>query len=94
MYAIARSTLIFRIGASFMHAVYKLDFTAVTYHVWFERNAKIFQTVQTSADVVSDARACPGTWRRVKRCSRNQVPCSSKTIASCIFFPLHIAGLV
>jgi len=42
-----------------MHAVYKLDFTAVTYHVWFERNAKIFQTVQTSAEVVSDARACP-----------------------------------
>jgi len=51
----------------------------------------MFQTVLPSVEVVSglvvsDARACLSTWRRVKRCSRNLVPCSNWNIASGIFF--------
>lgn len=55
-------------GSSFNHSVFKLSLAVVVYHLWCERNRRVFQrqalvSVALIARVLSDLRACIVSWR-------------------------------
>ncbi|XP_058183535.1 uncharacterized protein LOC131301328 [Rhododendron vialii] len=68
-------------GSLFSCLFSKVALAALLYHVWGERNSRIFKgygiTVQQlEIKVRTDIRACVSSWRRIKRSSPNIALCS------------------
>ncbi|XP_047308876.1 uncharacterized protein LOC124912318 [Impatiens glandulifera] len=62
-------------GNRFPVNVFKCDFAAIVYHVWTEKNARVFDRIrriidQTWNDIVFDCGAYIRTWRRVPKSER------------------------
>ncbi|KAI8546525.1 hypothetical protein RHMOL_Rhmol07G0125000 [Rhododendron molle] len=74
------------IGNGLQQSLYKMVLAASLYHIWLERNNRVFQGSQKDAlalvSVVKyDIRSCLSFWRKVKRSFRNQRLCTR------VFFP-------
>ncbi|XP_047342829.1 uncharacterized protein LOC124946311 [Impatiens glandulifera] len=67
-------------GNRFPANVFKCGFAAIVYHVWAERNARVFGRVRRDVehvwrDIVFDCGALIGTWRRVPKGEREWTLC-------------------
>lgn len=77
-------------GSLFLNFVSKVALAALVYHVWGERNKRIFQhcnlDVQTmEVRVVTGIRACISAWRKLKNTGINRAICAMWHLPSCIF---------
>ncbi|KAG5542616.1 hypothetical protein RHGRI_022217 [Rhododendron griersonianum] len=64
--------------------------TASLYHIWLERNKRVFQGSQRDAlslvsVVKANIRSCLSLWRKVKCSARNQSLCAMWNISEAIF---------
>ncbi|XP_058200946.1 uncharacterized protein LOC131315769 [Rhododendron vialii] len=75
----------------FLNLVAKVIFAATIYHVWGERNRRIFQQHRgldvrnLEAQICTEVRACISSWRGVKRIGVNLALCSRWRFSTCIF---------
>lgn len=83
-----------RKGDGFHHSGYKLAMAGALYHVWIERNARIFHGVQRDVKdvlrvvVTADLRSYFSSWTRIKRSAKNQELCAKWNLSPCIFVSL------
>ncbi|KAG5533436.1 hypothetical protein RHGRI_027563 [Rhododendron griersonianum] len=62
-------------GNGLQQSLYKMVLAASLYHIWLERNKRVFQGSQRDAlslvsVVKADIRSCLSLWRKVKRSAR------------------------
>ncbi|KAG5564918.1 hypothetical protein RHGRI_000951 [Rhododendron griersonianum] len=77
-------------GNGLQQSLYKMVLAASLYHIWLERNNRVFQGFPRDAlalmSVVKlDIRSCLSLWRRVKRSSKNQRLCALWNISQAVF---------
>ncbi|XP_058218842.1 uncharacterized protein LOC131329621 [Rhododendron vialii] len=76
-------------GNGLQQSLYKMVLAASLYHIWLERNNRVFQGSQRDAlalvSVVKSTRSCLSLWRKVKRSSRNQRLCAIWNNSQAIF---------
>ncbi|KAG5526229.1 hypothetical protein RHGRI_032493 [Rhododendron griersonianum] len=77
-------------GNGLQQSLYKMVLAASLYHIWLERNNRVFQGFSRDAlalmSVVKlDIRSCLSLWRRVKRSSKNQRLCALWNISQAVF---------
>lgn len=69
-----------RSGSSLRHLLFKLSCVAAIYHLWKERNRRIFQSKSLDADhifsaVIADIRVYASSWRRLRKSDENRLLC-------------------
>ncbi|KAG5563563.1 hypothetical protein RHGRI_006110 [Rhododendron griersonianum] len=67
-------------GDGMHNCLYKLSLAATLYHLWRERNFRVFQNKKVDPgmvvqQIVSDLRCCMSAWKNVKRTLSNQRLC-------------------
>ncbi|XP_047335405.1 uncharacterized protein LOC124938929 [Impatiens glandulifera] len=67
-------------GSKYHANVFKCGFDAIVYHLWAERNARVFGRVRRNvdhvwSDIVFDCGALIRTWRRIPKSEREWVLC-------------------
>lgn len=77
-------------GDQFSCLVSKISLAALIYHIWGERNRRIFQgyggqVQQLERSVMTDTRACVSAWRQIKKTTSNLALCSKWTFQARIF---------
>ncbi|KAI8535581.1 hypothetical protein RHMOL_Rhmol10G0185300 [Rhododendron molle] len=77
-------------GTQFSCLISKVALAALLYHVWGERNARIFKGYglsgqQLETNVRTDIRACVSSWRNVKPSGSNKALCALWNIPARVF---------
>lgn len=80
-------------GTTSQHLVFNLSLAACTYHIWRERNARIFQRMfnsykhQLVTRIENDVRSLVSSWRAVWKSDLSKLIFSSWSIGNLVFGP-------